>query len=76
MNAKEKDELLIRLDERTANTWRVVESLEKHNAEQNGILRETMVACSKNTAWRKSIVVFGGLIIGAVAGWMVKIQWW
>ena len=54
MKPAERDDLLIRLDERTNNIWRVVETLEAHQADQNGFIRENTIATAKNTSWRKT----------------------
>ena len=48
MKTIERDELLTRIDERSNNIWRVVEALEKHQAEQNGYIRENIIATTKN----------------------------
>ncbi len=53
-------EILIRLDERSHNTWRVVEKLEVHAREQNGYIRENYRATAKNTIYRKIIIGIGG----------------
>ena len=47
MKPSERDELLGRLDERTRNTWSVVEKIEKHVTKQNGrISKLEIVVCS------------------------------
>ncbi len=61
MNAKDRDELLIRLDERSCNTWAVVEKLQTHAEENGKDIRGLKV-------WRKVIVGVGGTIIA----WLVK----
>lgn len=40
MKLKERDDLLVRLDERTANIWRVTELQEQHLRELNGSTRK------------------------------------
>ena len=74
MKAKERDELLIRLDERSCNTYHLVEKLERHNIEQNGYIREQdkQVASNKTSIgrlwWLLGIVVIsGGSAIGLVS---------
>ena len=44
MNVKERDELLIRLDERSNNTWRTVEEIKKHVEKQNGKITKNRIA--------------------------------
>lgn len=53
MLTKEENDLLIRIDERTTNIWRAVESLEKHNREQNGFIKEALLMCNTHKAWIK-----------------------
>ncbi len=73
MKASERDNLLIRLDERSHNTWRTVESQDKKidliiegQKIQNGsILR--------NTIWRKVIIGVGGTSLLGLAGWMIRL---
>ena len=73
MKASERDRLLIRLEERSSNTWRLIEKLERHAAEQNGYIRENFMATSKNTIWRKVIVGVGGTSLLGLAGWMIRL---
>ena len=73
MDKGERDELLIRLDERIHNTWRTVESQDKKidliiegQKTQNGsILR--------NTIWRRVIIGVGGTSLLGLAGWMIRL---
>lgn len=58
MKPPERDDLLIRLDERSRNIWIVVEKLEKHQVEQNGLIRDSFdqiasnsKQTAKNTTW-------------------------
>ena len=44
MTDKERDELLGRLDERSQNTWRTVEKIEKHVESQNGKITKNRIA--------------------------------
>jgi len=64
MKPSERDDLLIRLDERSRNTYRLVEALEQHNREQNGTILALIGCCKTNTVWRKIIIGIGtpGLI--------------
>lgn len=77
LTASQKNELLIRLDERTNNIWRVAEKLERHQEEQNGFIKEALLASAKNTMWRKiTITIFTGIttVIGILFS---KFQgWW
>ena len=52
-------ELLARLDERSRNTWKAVEKIEKHMAEQNGKLNRL----TKNF-WMLVGVLAGSGVIG------------
>ena len=74
MKAPERDQLLIRLDERTCNIWRSVEQLEKHQVEQNGLIQELFISTSRNTIWRKVIIGVGGTIITVFITWLAKLQ--
>lgn len=77
LTTPQRDELLIRLDERTRNIWHVLEKLEWHQEEQNGFIKEALVASAKNTMWRKiTITIFTGIttVIGILFS---KFQgWW
>jgi len=70
MNIEERDDLLIRLDERSRNTWRVLTELEQHNREQNGYIKDTIEQLNRNTLWRKMLVGVGGTLITLMAGWL------
>ena len=64
MKPKERDELLGRLDERTANTYHLVEKLERHNDEQNGFIREQGKQVEKNKThiwWIIRILIASGI---------------
>ncbi len=74
MNAAERDELLIRLEERSRNSWRVLEKLEKHQVAQNSSIETALIRTAKNSIW---ITVFKwgigtGLLGGA--GWLTNLQ--
>lgn len=60
MKPAERDNLLIRLDERTCNIWREVEALAKHNAEQNGFIVTCLTRSSVNSRVIKIISSIGG----------------
>ena len=55
MKVTERDEILIRLDERSVNTWRLVEKMEKHQIEQNNHIAKNFIATSRNTIYRRII---------------------
>ena len=73
MNKETRDQLLFRLDERSINTWRLIEKMERHAAEQNGYIRENFIATSRNTIWRKVIVGVGGASLLGLAGWAIRL---
>jgi len=54
MNEVERDALLIRLDERSINTWKSIEKIETHQKDQNGYIEDCLKSTIKNTAWRKA----------------------
>ena len=60
MKPSERDNLLIRLDEKAANTWRTVEKIEAHLEKSNNRLRKV-----ENKVW----YIYGMLgIIASVSG--------
>jgi hypothetical protein len=63
-------ELLARIDERTNNIWRVVEKVEQHQVEQNGLMRKTCEKTERNTIWRRVIVGVGGSVFLIIIGWL------
>ena len=73
MKPSERDNLLIRLDERSHNTWRLIESQDKKidliiegQKTQNGSIM-------RNTIWRRVIVGVGGASLLGLAGWMITL---
>ena len=76
MKAKERDDLLIRLDERSCNTYHLVEKLERHNAEQNGYIREQGKQTASNKTsinrlwWLVGIAVIGGGRAIGLVNWL------
>ncbi len=56
MEDPERDNLLIRVDERTNNIWRVLESLEEHQRAQNDGIKEALLASAKNAGKIKIIL--------------------
>lgn len=77
MKAQERDELLIRLDERSRNTWHVLEEQEDSiNKKVDDILAGQKIqngAILKNTIWRKVIIGIGTPVILGVVGWLLKL---
>ncbi len=63
MKPGERDDLLIRLDERTQNTWRVTEKMEKHLAQINGQL-----------VWIKVFKWGAGLAVIAIGSLWSRVQ--
>ncbi len=71
MKPKERDELLGRLDERSRNTYHLVEKLEKHNAEQNGYILDLVKQASSNKTsikWIIRVLVAAGILGGGATG--------
>ena len=72
-----RDELLIRLDERSRNTYHLVEKLERHNAEQNGYIMEQGKQTASNKTsinrlwWLLGIAVIGGGSAIGLVNWLV-----
>ena len=64
---QELDELFGRLDERTSNTWTLVEKMEKHLDKLNNSVLENTVACAKSRTNYRNIWTVIGLIVVAVA---------
>ena len=73
MTKTEEHELLIRLDERTCNTYTLVEKIEKHQSEQNGFIQDNILSTQRNTTWRKVITPIGGGIFIIIFGILMKI---
>ena len=51
MKPIERDELLIRLDEKCESIMRELVSLNEHQVEQNGHITDTIEKTAKNTTW-------------------------
>jgi len=71
MNPKERDELFGRLDERSCNTYQLVEKLEKHNAEQNGYILDLIKQTASNKTsirWIIRVLVAAGILGGGATG--------
>ena len=71
MKLKERDELLGRLDERTANIWRATEQQEKHLSKINDSLMKHAVQISSNRTsikWIVRILIASGIIGGTTTG--------
>ena len=67
MNKDQRDDLLIRLEERTANIWRLTEQQEKHLVKINDALLKHAVQIGSNKTsigklwWLISIAIMGGV---------------
>lgn len=72
MEPEERDELLYRLDERSVNTYHLVEKLEQYQNIQNNRVEKLTGAVSKNTAFRRTgIAIFTaaiGVLISKIQG--------
>ena len=65
MTEQELHDLMIRIDERTRNTWRVVEKMERHQAEQNGFIRDLLIRTRVNRILLGIGGTIGLLLFGA-----------
>lgn len=75
MKVKERDELLIRLDERTRNIWTLTERQEDHLSKLNDSMLKHAVQISSNKTsvrWIIRILVAAGILGGGATG---IIQW-
>jgi len=70
MDEHEFHDMIIRIEERTRNIWRVVEKLEKHQSEQNGYIRIALTRSKVN----RVLLSVGGVIATTVIGWITKIE--
>ena len=70
----QRDNLLLRLDERSVNTYHLMEKLERHQEEQNGYIRENMKLSNRNAVYIKVIWIIGGTSIITFIGWLARIQ--
>lgn len=71
MKPKERDELLGRLDERTANIWRATEQQERHLSKINDSLLKHAVQISSNKTsikWIIRVLVAAGILGGGATG--------
>ena len=75
MKPKERDDLLVRLDERTANIWRVTELQEQHLVKLNdSVLKHAIQLSSNKTSikWIIRVLVAAGVLGGGATG---LVQW-
>jgi len=71
MKPEERDELLIRVDERTANIWKITEQQEKHLAELNTSVSKHAVSITRNSTsikWIYRILIAAGVLGGGAGG--------
>jgi len=73
MNDEERIDLLTRLDERTLNIWRSVDKLERHQSEENGMLRTIAQDVVENTAWRRTSKWLLGLGISTIVAVIIML---
>ena len=76
MKAPERDALLIRLDERSNNSWRAIESIQNHLEIQNGHLLELIQTSQRNTIFRRWAERLIIPIVAFIVGWLAKLQGW
>ena len=70
MKANERDDLLIRLDEKSNNTWRSVEKIEKHLAMLNKTCARNAIGVAVNrSGLRRVYWLLGGSVVlaGSIA---------
>ena len=66
MEPQERDELLIRLDERSQNTWRSVEKIEEHLGIQNGRVRSNSRSIQYIKGGLAVVFIVASLALGLV----------
>ena len=70
MTTKKENELLARIDERSINTYNLMEKLEKHQAEQNNSIQETLLRTKTN----RILIGIGGSIFALIIAWLASLQ--
>lgn len=77
MKPIERDELLIRLDERSLNMWHILEEEDESIHKQIDKILDGQKtqngAILKNTIWRKAIVFIGTPVVIGIVGWLLKL---
>jgi len=71
MKPTERDDLLIRLDERTRNTWQLTEKIELHQKEQNSHVADHCKILERHSLTIRIYGAIGGSFILLVAGCLV-----
>ena len=67
MKQEERDNLLIKLNERSLNTWKYIEDIKNHQVEQNGLLKSMCRSVDINTTWRRAgMSILGGIVIALI----------
>lgn len=66
-NKTQYEDLIVRLDERSLNTYHELTELKNHIIEQNGLIRDTVFQTTKNTTWIKAFRWISGITISALA---------
>ena len=59
VKTKDRNDLLVRLDEKTANIWRLVEKIEAHQVSQNGLIEKATALSRRNGIWI-NVLRYGG----------------
>ena len=68
---QDRDELLGRLDERTSNTWTLVEKMEKHLGKLNDSVLENTISCAKSRTGVRNlwaVIGFVAIVTGTALG--------
>ena len=69
LNVNSRDTLLIRLDERSSNTWRAIEKIEKHLEKLNNNVESHTIRIAVNRRWLIVLTAIGsGLILTKLTG--------
>ncbi len=70
MTTKKECDLLTRIDERSLNTYKLMEKLEHHQEEQNGNIQETLLRTKTN----RILIGIGGVGIMLIVTWLASLQ--
>ena len=64
MKVEQRDQLLVRLDERVANIWRLTEKQEEHLTKINDALTKHAVQIERNRGNIRWIIKIGSVLLG------------
>ena len=67
-------EILARLDERSNNTWAIVDKMEKHQVEQNSSIQRALKLANKNAIWVTVFKWVTGLGFAGIISWLLQLQ--